>query len=175
MIILNLIYFGKTPTETCFSHQWFKPWFKVLIVETCQPGFLIHQLTSEGNEATTSAPALQLLLHYIRLMAFFSRTTWVSQHQKGKPFWIWLEQEMLGWQWHQLDHMQIICTSLQRDKYASTSPLKFFTGRMPFLPPNQQCQTTGKQLQLQPLLQLYKVIQFDAETINMRCKADRCQ
>jgi len=26
----------------------------------------------------------------------FSRTTWVSQHQKGKPFWILLAQEMMG-------------------------------------------------------------------------------
>jgi len=30
---------------------------------------------------------------------------------------------MIGWQWHQLDHMQIICTSLQTDNHASTSPL----------------------------------------------------
>jgi len=43
----------------------------------------------------------------------FSRTTWVSRHQKGKPFWILLKQEMMGWQWHQLDHMQIICTTLK--------------------------------------------------------------
>jgi len=28
---------------------------------------------------------------------------------------------MMGWQWHQLDHMQIICTSLQTDDHASTS------------------------------------------------------
>jgi len=55
----------------------------------------------------------------------FSRTTWVSRHQKGKPFWILLEQEMMGWQWHQLDHMQIICTSLQTDNHTSTSPLRF--------------------------------------------------
>jgi len=41
---------------------------------------------------------------------------------------------MMGWQWHQLDHMQIICTSLQTDNHASTSPLSFFTGRMPFCP-----------------------------------------
>ena len=27
----------------------------------------------------------------------------------------------MGWQWHQLDHMQIICTSLQTDNHASTS------------------------------------------------------
>jgi len=56
----------------------------------------------------------------------FSRTTWVSWHQKGKPFWILLEQEMMGWSWHQLDHMQIICTSLQTDNNASTSPLSFY-------------------------------------------------
>jgi len=42
----------------------------------------------------------------------FSRTTWVSWHQKAdKPFWILMKQETIGWQWHQLDHMQIICTS----------------------------------------------------------------
>jgi len=50
----------------------------------------------------------------------------VSQHQKGKQFWILLEQEMIGRQWHQLDHMQIICTSLQTDNHASTSPLSFY-------------------------------------------------
>ena len=42
--------------------------------------------------------------YYICLTAFFSRTTWVSRHQKGKPFLILLEQEMMRWQWHQLDH-----------------------------------------------------------------------
>ena len=30
---------------------------------------------------------------------------------------------MMGWQWHQLDHMQSICTSLQTDNDANTSPL----------------------------------------------------
>jgi len=53
----------------------------------------------------------------------FSRTTWVNQHRNGEPFWILLaqkvsvlmKQEMMEWQWHQLDHMQIICTSLQTD------------------------------------------------------------
>jgi len=42
------------------------------------------------------------------------------------------------WQWHhQLGHMQV-CTSLQTDNHASTPPLSFFTGWMPFLPPNEQ-------------------------------------
>jgi len=42
--------------------------------------------------------------------------------------------------------MQTVCTLLQTDNHASTSPLSFFTGRMPFLPPNQQRQSTEGQL-----------------------------
>jgi len=38
-----------------------------------------------------------------------------------------MKQEMMGWQWHQLDHMQIIYTSLWKDNDASTSPLRFIT------------------------------------------------
>jgi len=34
-----------------------------------------------------------------------------------------MKQEMMGWQLHQLDHMQIICTSIQTDNHTSTSPL----------------------------------------------------
>jgi len=32
----------------------------------------------------------------------------------------------MGWQWHQLDHMQIIYTLLQTDNDASTSALSFY-------------------------------------------------
>jgi len=32
----------------------------------------------------------------------------------------------MGWQCHQLDHMQIICISLQTDNHATTSPLSFY-------------------------------------------------
>jgi len=35
-----------------------------------------------------------------------------------------------------------VCTLLQTDNHTSTPPLSFFTGRMPFLPPNQQRQST---------------------------------
>jgi len=60
-----------------------------------------------------------------------------------------LKQETREWQWHQLGHMQV-CTSLQTDIHASTPSLKFFTGRMPFLPPNQQRQSTeGNKLHLE--------------------------
>ena len=47
----------------------------------------------------------------------------------------------MEWQWHQVDHMQIICTSLQTDNYASTSPLSFY-GSDALPAPNQQRQST---------------------------------
>jgi len=79
-------------------------------------------------------------------MALLSGTTQVSQYQKGKTNLDLTEARDSEWQWHQLGHMQV-CISLQTDNHASTPPLKFLTGRMPFLPPNQQCQSTeGKTL-----------------------------
>ena len=68
-------------------------------------------------------------------------TTQVSQYQKGKTNLDFTGARDSEWQWHQLGHMQV-CISLQTDNHASTPPLSFFTGRMPFLPPNQQCQST---------------------------------
>ena len=43
----------------------------------------------------------------------------------GQPFAILMKQEMMGWQWHQLDHMQIICTSLWTDNHASNLSTQF--------------------------------------------------
>jgi len=65
----------------------------------------------------------------------------VSRYQKGKTNLDSTEARDSEWQWHQLGHMQV-CTSLQTDNHASTRPLSFFTGRMPFLPPNQRRQST---------------------------------
>jgi len=39
-----------------------------------------------------------------------------------------MKQEMMGWQRHQLDHMQITCTSLQTDNHTITSSLFLPTG-----------------------------------------------
>ena len=73
----------------------------------------------------------------------FSGTTQVGRYQKGKTNLDFTEARDSEWQWHQLGHMQV-CTSLQTDNHASTH--KFFTDRMPFLPPNQQRQSTEGQL-----------------------------
>ena len=72
--------------------------------------------------------------------SFFSTTTWVSQYQKGKTS-LDLNQArddgVLGWQWHQLDHVQTICTSLQADNHANTSSLNFLqTGCTSWRPTN---------------------------------------
>jgi len=45
-------------------------------------------------------------------------------------------------QWHQLDHIQTICTLHQTDNHTNTPSLQFFTDQMLFLTPNQQCQIT---------------------------------
>jgi len=34
-------------------------------------------------------------------------------------------KQMMKWQLHQLDHMNIICMSLQTDNHATSSPLRF--------------------------------------------------
>ena len=71
----------------------------------------------------------------------FSGATRVSRYQKGKTNLDFTEARDGEWQWHQLGHMHV-CTSLQTDNHASTPPISFFAGRMLFLPPNQQRQST---------------------------------
>jgi len=102
----------------------------------------------------------------------FSGTTQVSQYQKGKTDLDFTEARDSEWQWHQLGHMQV-CTSLQTDNHASTPPLSFFTGWTPFLPPNQQHQSTEGKSPL--LLQTFKIrtpsalciaLQFKGSDIN---------
>jgi len=70
----------------------------------------------------------------------FSGTTQVSRYQKGKISLDFTEARDSEWQWHQLAHMQV-CTSLQTEPRQHPTA-QFFTGRMPFLPPNQQRQST---------------------------------
>jgi len=49
----------------------------------------------------------------------------VSWYQRGKTNLDFTETTDSEWQWHQLGHMQV-CTSLQTDNHANTSPLGFF-------------------------------------------------
>jgi len=75
----------------------------------------------------------------------FSWTTQVSWYQKGKTNLDFTEARDSEWQWHQLCRMQV-CTSLQTDNHTSTQPL--FLQAVPFLPPNQQRQSTEGMLSI---------------------------
>jgi len=99
--------------------------------------------SSSSNTRLTALCLIYIIL-LLLLQSFnglFSRTTQVSRHQKSRTILAksisiyWSKRQ--EWQWHQLGDM-LICTSLQTDNHASTPILSFFTGRMPFLPPNQQ-------------------------------------
>ena len=68
----------------------------------------------------------------------FSMSTRVGRYQKGKTNLDFTDARDSEWQWHQLGYVQV-CTSLQTMPAPHHS---VFTGRMPFLPPNQQCQST---------------------------------
>ena len=70
-----------------------------------------------------------------------SGTTRVSRYQMDKPFWILLKQR----KWGGSGNSWTICKLLalcSRNNHTSTSSLKIFTGRMLFLTPNQQLQST---------------------------------
>jgi len=72
------------------------------------------------------------MLHPVN--GLFSGTTCVSWYQNGRTSLDLNEakdDEVLVWQWHQLDHMQTICTLLQAGPHHS-----IFTGWMLFLMPS---------------------------------------
>jgi len=73
------------------------------------------------------------------------RKTSVTGTRKVQPIWILMKQEMMGLQWHQLDHMQIICTPLQTDNHAITpSSLNFSHGRCPSWRPTNSVKYSKK-------------------------------
>ena len=102
---------GRLPPAVILGHIW--PWTRLICENTS---------TDFHND----------LIHLFTLHPFdglFSSTTWVSQYQKGKTSLDLNEARddvVLGWQWHQLDHMQTICTSLQTDTYTNILSLNFY-------------------------------------------------
>jgi len=64
----------------------------------------------------------------------------VNRYQKGKNNLDFSEARDSEWQWYQLGHMQV-CKYPHRQPHQHPTT-QFFTGRMPFLPPNQQRQST---------------------------------
>jgi len=58
---------------------------------------ICHRITTQKHEQHSTQMSVVLLCCYSGL---FCKTSWVRQHQKGKPFWVLVKQEMMGWQWH---------------------------------------------------------------------------
>ena len=73
-----------------------------------------------------------------------SGTTRVSRYHKGKTNLDFTEARDSEWQWHQLSHMQVSILHSRSRQTTTPAPhhSSFFTGQMPFLPPNQQRQST---------------------------------
>ena len=91
----------------------------------------VYSKTAEKNSNLHINPLLLLLLLLLQSFnGIFSRTTWVSRYQKGKTNLDFTGARDSEWQWHQLGHMQV-CTSLQTDNHASTTPLCFLQAGCP--------------------------------------------
>jgi len=58
-----------------------------------------------------------------RLEAFFQDN--LAKLAAGESFWVLMKQEMMEWQWHQLERMQVIFTLLQTNNLACTSSVIF--------------------------------------------------
>ena len=103
---------------------------------------------SHNYSIVTSNPAVLVLSHFTyvhihthtRLTALFPGLPRWAGTRKAKPIWILLKQDTVsgnGISW-------AVCKSAPRSRQITTpAPHRsFFTGRMPFLPSNQQCQST---------------------------------
>jgi len=80
----------------------------------------------------------------------FSRTTWVSRHQRSitilvKPISGFTGARDSEWRWHQLGDMQI-CTPLQTDNYASTPQVSFLQAGCPSCHPTNSIKALKESL-----------------------------
>jgi len=110
---------------------------------------------------------------YTHLMASYPSTTWLSQYLKGITSLDLNEARddgvlgCSGISWTKWQ-MQTLCTSFSTDNHINISSVNFL-GRMLFLAPNQQCQSTdGKALLLE---QMQHILTELFQTVNgSNCK-----
>jgi len=85
-------------------------------------------LTLTVCNLTAMLPRPSHYYYYTRLTAS-STTTWISQYQKGKTSLDLngaRDNGVLGWHWRQLDHLLIICTSVQTENYTDAYSVNFY-------------------------------------------------
>ena len=88
-------------------------------------GFVVLQIHNVSHCCAANRIAAQLIAQQITCCALLCNNTHphlfngLFQYNlgesvpDGQTILYFTEAEMMGWQWHQLDHMQVICTSLQ--------------------------------------------------------------
>ena len=133
--------------------------FRILVTANMSVGVLCFICTwyntafdNLAEQGRIYGNCLWLHTHTQLFNGLFSWTTWVGRYQKDKPLWILLKQEMMGLQWRQLDHMQIICISIQTDNHAST-PSSFTPDAFPATQP-----TASKHWRHCDYMQLYVIL-----------------
>ena len=110
-----------------------------------------HRILEHNKIALTNTTSISCT----RFNGFFSRTTWLSQDQKGKTSLDLSEardDEVLGWDGSGISWT--ICKQSAPRSRQITTPTphhSIFTGRMLFLMPNEQCQSTEGKYQLTPI------------------------
>jgi len=129
-------------------YVWLKRWdvmqwnIVLFLIKVCHVERLPYVLYGIWRQYNADISA-NLDYYYVRLTAFFSRTTWVSQAGTRKEnhsefYWIKRRWGGSGISW-------TICKSFASHSRQITTPVphhSVFRGRMPFLPLNQQHQST---------------------------------
>ena len=103
-----------------------------LFVEGSSFDDILMDLADQLNDTSTGEflNTQQTRSHTHWFSSPLSRTTGMSQYQKGTANLDFTEARDSEWQWHQLGHMQV-CTLLQTDNHAITSPLSFLQAGCP--------------------------------------------
>jgi len=130
--LLTLIFTVCLHLQSCRTCCFFQLWHQTQLVTTA---FNYIKMASRSWKAEANTHT------HTRLTALFPGLPGWAGTRKVKPIWIWLKQETVsgsGISW-------AISKSASRS-IQITTPVPhhstFFTGRMPFLPPNQQRQST---------------------------------
>ena len=111
------------------------------VVVRTDRGVIVTILCKNVRDASTELYRTDKHTHtHTRLTALFPELPGWAGTRKVKPIWILLEQETVsgsGISW-------AICKSVPRSRQTTTPAPhhSVFTGRVPFLPPNQQRQST---------------------------------
>jgi len=107
---------------------------------------LLTSLVSQLLIVASTLPAYSQHIHTHPFNDPLSRTTQVSQYQKGKTNLDFTEARDSEWQWHQLGHMQI-CTSLQANNHVNTPPLSFLQAGCPSCRPTNSVKALKEHIQ----------------------------